>query len=69
MNRGWYKSAGRLYEIRVKNIENGEVADEIILHFGTSEEQDVLRTAKMMASHSNSTVSSDLIGVGTEADE
>lgn len=41
MNRGWYKSAGRLYEIRVKNMESGEVADEIILHFGTSEEQDM----------------------------
>ena len=69
MNRGWYKSAGRLYEIRVKNIENGEVADEIILHFGTSEEQDMLRTAKMVAWHSNATVRIDLIGVGTEADE
>ena len=69
MNSGWYKSAGRLYEIRVKNVENGEVADEIILHFGTSEEQDMLRTAKMIASHSNSTVRIDLIGVGTEAYE
>lgn len=69
MNRGWYKSAGRLYEIRVKNMENGEVSDEIILHFGTSEEQDMLRTAKMIASHSNSAVIIDLIGVGTEADE
>ena len=69
MNRGWYKSAGRLYEIRVKNMENGEAADEIILHFGTAEEQDMLRTAKMIASHSNSTVRIDLIGVGTEADE
>lgn len=69
MNRGWYKSAGRLYEIRVKNMENGEIADEIILHFGTSEEQDMLRTAKMIASHSNSTVRIDLICVGTEADE
>ena len=69
MNRGWYKSAGRLYEIRAKNMENSEVADEIILHFGTSEEQDMLRTAKMIASHSNSTVRIDLIGVGTEADE
>ena len=28
MNRGWYKSTGRLYEIRVKNMENGEAADE-----------------------------------------
>ena len=69
MIRGWHKSAGRLYEIRVKNMESGEVADEIILHFGTSEEQDMLRTAKMIASHSNSTVRIDLIGVGTEADE
>lgn len=50
-------------------MESGEVADEIILHFGTSEEQDMLRTAKMIASHSNSTVRIDLIGVGTEADE
>ena len=50
-------------------MENGEAADEIILHFGTSEEQDMLRTAKMIASHSNSTVRIDLIGVGTEADE
>ena len=69
MNKGWYKSAGRLYEIRVKSMENGEVADEIILHFGTGEEPDMLRTAKMIASHSNSTVRIDLIGVGTEADE
>lgn len=69
MNRGWYKSAGRLYEISVKNIGSSEAADEIILHFGTSEEQDMLRTAKMIASHSNSTVRIDLIGVGTEADE
>ena len=63
------KETEMVYEIRVKNMENGEVADEIILHFGTSEEQDMLRTAKMIASHSNSTVRIDLIGVGTEADE
>ena len=69
MNSGWYKRAGKLYEIRVKNMESGEAADEIILHFGTAEEQDMLRTAKMIASHSNSTVRIDLIGVGTEADE
>ena len=69
MNRGWYKSAGRLYEIRVKNMENGEAADEIIMHFGRDEENNMLSTAKMIALHSNSIVRIDLIGVGTEADE
>lgn len=49
-----------VYEIRIKNMEHGKVIDEIILHFDSGEEQDMLHTAKMIALHSGSLVTIDI---------
>ena len=55
-----------VYEIRIKNMEHGEVTDEIILHFGDDAKHEMLYTARMIALHSDSIVTIDLVRTETD---